>query len=31
VLREWKSGVKIVNAIAAGRPVIGQDSAPGAN
>ncbi len=25
--REWKSGVKIVNAIAAGRPVIGQPSA----
>jgi len=25
--REWKSGVKLVNAIAAGRPVIGQDSA----
>lgn len=25
--REWKSGVKIVNAIAAGRPFIGQSSA----
>lgn len=24
--REWKSGVKIVNAIAAGRPLISQDS-----
>jgi hypothetical protein len=27
ICREWKSGVKIVNAIAAGRPVITQDSA----
>lgn len=27
VCREWKSGVKLVNAIAAGRPVIGQASA----
>lgn len=25
--REWKSGVKVVNAIAAGRPLIRQDSA----
>jgi hypothetical protein len=25
--RHWKSGVKVVNAIAAGRPFIGQDSA----
>lgn len=25
--REWKSGVKVVNAIAAGRPLIGQASA----
>ncbi len=25
--REWKSGVKVVNAIAAGRPLIAQDSA----
>lgn len=25
--RQWKSGVKLVNAIAAGRPVIAQDSA----
>ena len=25
--REWKSGVKIVNAIAAGRPIITQDCA----
>lgn len=25
--REWKSGVKLVNAIAAGRPIIVQDSA----
>lgn len=25
--REWKSGVKVVNAIAAGRPLIGQESA----
>lgn len=25
--REWKSGVKLVNAIAAGRPIIGQSSA----
>lgn len=25
--REWKSGVKIVNALAAGRPIIGQISA----
>ncbi len=25
--REWKSGVKVANAIAAGRPFIGQDSA----
>ncbi len=27
--REWKSGVKIVNAIAAGRPIITQPSAAG--
>lgn len=27
ICREWKSGVKVVNAIAAGRPLIGQDSA----
>jgi glycosyltransferase involved in cell wall biosynthesis len=25
--REWKSGVKIVNAMAAGRPIITQDNA----
>lgn len=25
--REWKSGVKVVNAVAAGRPLIGQDCA----
>jgi hypothetical protein len=25
--REWKSGVKVVNAVAAGRPIIGQASA----
>ena len=24
--REWKSGVKLVNAICAGRPIISQDS-----
>lgn len=28
ICRQWKSGVKIVNAIAAGRPVITQASAP---
>ncbi len=28
ICREWKSGVKLVNAIAAGRPVITQASAP---
>lgn len=27
ICRQWKSGVKLVNAIAAGRPVIGQHSA----
>jgi len=27
ICREWKSGVKIVNAIAAGRPLISQNSA----
>lgn len=27
ICREWKSGVKVVNAIAAGRPLIGQDCA----
>jgi hypothetical protein len=27
ICREWKSGVKVVNAIAAGRPLISQDSA----
>ena len=27
ICREWKSGVKAVNAIAAGRPLITQDSA----
>lgn len=27
ICREWKSGVKLVNAIAAGRPIITQDSA----
>lgn len=27
ICREWKSGVKLVNAMAAGRPVITQDSA----
>lgn len=27
ICREWKSGVKVVNAIAAGRPLIGQESA----
>jgi len=27
ICREWKSGVKLTNAIAAGRPVIGQASA----
>lgn len=27
ICREWKSGVKVVNAIAAGRPLVSQDSA----
>jgi hypothetical protein len=27
ICREWKSGVKVVNALAAGRPLITQDSA----
>ncbi len=27
ICREWKSGVKVVNAIAAGRPLISQDCA----
>ncbi len=27
ICREWKSGVKIVNAIAAGRPIVTQDGA----
>ncbi len=27
ICREWKSGVKLVNAIAAGRPIISQESA----
>lgn len=27
ICREWKSGVKLVNAIASGRPVVSQDSA----
>jgi hypothetical protein len=27
ICREWKSGVKVVNAIAAGRPLISQDGA----
>jgi hypothetical protein len=27
ICREWKSGVKVVNAMAAGRPIITQDSA----
>lgn len=27
ICREWKSGVKVVNALAAGRPLIAQDSA----
>ncbi|MGE0362799.1 MAG: glycosyltransferase [Vicinamibacterales bacterium] len=27
ICREWKSGVKVVNALAAGRPILGQPSA----